>query len=101
MLVLRQNIFKSVVQVAAVQMAQQPLPLAAVPVLPLELIVEILSWVPIKSLMGFRCVSKSWNSLVLDPTIVKLHLQRSSGNPHVLLRCSDNMDDEDIGVKKR
>ncbi|TKY53299.1 SWI/SNF-related matrix-associated actin-dependent regulator of chromatin [Spatholobus suberectus] len=55
------------------------------PVLPEELFVEILSWVPVKALMRFRCVSKWWNSLVFDPTFVKLHLQRTSKNTQVLL----------------
>ncbi|XP_027351269.1 F-box/kelch-repeat protein At3g23880-like [Abrus precatorius] len=52
--------------------------------LPHELIVEILSYIPVKGLMRWRCVSKPWNDLVLDPTFVKLHLQRSSKNIHML-----------------
>ncbi|KAH1260176.1 F-box/kelch-repeat protein [Glycine max] len=55
------------------------------PVLPEDLIVEILSWVEVKNLMRFRCVSKSWNSLIFNPTFIKLHLQRSSQNIHILL----------------
>nr|KYP32077.1 hypothetical protein KK1_047330 [Cajanus cajan] len=42
-----------------------------------ELIMEILSWIPVKALMRFSCVSKSWNSLMFTPTFVKLHYQRS------------------------
>lgn len=68
-------------------MAQQMLPPPAAPVLPEELIVEILSRVPVKSLMRFRCVSTTWNFLIFHPTLVKLHLQRSSKNTHVLVRC--------------
>lgn len=55
------------------------------PVLPHEILLEILSRVPVKDLMRSRCVSKSWNSLVFDPTFIKLHLQRSSKNSHILI----------------
>ncbi|KAK7293131.1 hypothetical protein RJT34_15992 [Clitoria ternatea] len=49
------------------------------PILADHLIVEILSWLPVKSLIRFRCVSKSWNSLIIsDSQFTKLHLQRSS-----------------------
>lgn len=57
---------------------------------PIELIVEILSWLPVKPLIRFRCVSKTWKSLISHPIMVKLHLQRSSKNPHVLLTFEDN-----------
>jgi len=51
-------------------------------VLPDELIAEVLSFLPVKSLVQFRCVSKSWKFLISDPTFVKLHLKRSaSRNP--------------------
>lgn len=53
--------------------------------LPEELIVEILSRVPVKALMRFRCVSQAWNSLIFDPTFIKSHLQLSSKNTHVLV----------------
>ncbi|KAK7266473.1 hypothetical protein RIF29_19117 [Crotalaria pallida] len=46
-------------------------------VLPDEHVVDILSWLPVKSLMRFKSVSKSWNSLICHPNFVKLHLQRS------------------------
>lgn len=65
--------------------------------LPEELIVEILSWVPVKALMQFRCVSKTWNSLILHPTFVKLHLHRSSKNTHILVMYKDiNAEDDKL-----
>ncbi|XP_020218781.1 F-box/kelch-repeat protein At3g23880 [Cajanus cajan] len=56
-----------------------------VPELPQELILEILSWLPVKDLMRFRCLSKTWTTLMFHHAFVKLHLQRSSKNKHVLL----------------
>lgn len=48
--------------------------------LPEELIVLILSSLPVKSLMQLRCVRKSWNTLFSDPKFIKLHLQQSKKN---------------------
>ncbi|KOM46737.1 hypothetical protein LR48_Vigan07g044100 [Vigna angularis] len=42
-----------------------------------ELITEILSWLPAKTLMRFRCVSKTWNSLIINSYFMKLHHERS------------------------
>src|ERR1044072_877739 len=55
--------------------------------LPDNLIVEALSWLPVKSLTRFRCVCKSWNALITsNPTFIHLHLQRSAlQNPQILL----------------
>ncbi|XP_014511491.1 F-box/kelch-repeat protein At3g23880-like [Vigna radiata var. radiata] len=51
---------------------------------------EILSWLPVKDLLLFKCVSKGWNQLVFDSAFVKLHLQRSSKNTHTLLTFLDD-----------
>ncbi|XP_043693193.1 F-box protein CPR1-like [Telopea speciosissima] len=45
--------------------------------LPEDLIVEILSRLPVKSLLRFRCVCKPWCVLITDPTFVKMHINRS------------------------
>ncbi|XP_020239130.1 F-box/kelch-repeat protein At3g23880 [Cajanus cajan] len=50
-----------------------------------EVVAEILSWIPVKALMRFRCVSKPWNSLIFTPTFIKLHFQRSPKNTRVLI----------------
>ncbi|KAF7837207.1 F-box/kelch-repeat protein [Senna tora] len=48
------------------------------PILPPELIVEILSWLPVKFLLRFRCVCKYWKSLISDPQFAKKHLRMST-----------------------
>ncbi|XP_058214313.1 F-box/kelch-repeat protein At3g06240-like [Rhododendron vialii] len=50
------------------------------PHLPLETIGEILSRVPVKPLLRFRCVSKSWRSLISDPKFARAHLNVASAS---------------------
>ncbi|XP_058756983.1 F-box/kelch-repeat protein At3g06240-like [Vicia villosa] len=58
--------------------------------LPEELVVEVLSFLPVKSLLRLRCVSKSWKSFISDPTFVKRHLNRSALNADFTLVSSWN-----------
>ncbi|CAL5192734.1 unnamed protein product [Lathyrus oleraceus] len=46
--------------------------------LPDDLIAKLLSFLPVKSLVRFKCVSKSWRTLISDSTFVKLHLKNSA-----------------------
>ncbi|XP_059670779.1 F-box protein CPR1-like [Cornus florida] len=45
--------------------------------IPLEVIADILSRLPVKPLLQFRCVSKSWCALIDSPHFIKSHLNRS------------------------
>ncbi|KAJ1389491.1 F-box-like domain superfamily [Sesbania bispinosa] len=54
-----------------------------------EIIHEILSRLPVKSLSRFRCVCKSWNTKISTSKFIKLHLERSRQNPHLTLMSSN------------
>uniref|UniRef100_A0A803LL00 F-box domain-containing protein n=1 Tax=Chenopodium quinoa TaxID=63459 RepID=A0A803LL00_CHEQI len=57
---------------------------------PTPLISKILSRLPVKSLLRFRCVSKSWKTLIDSPYSIKIHLQNSQKNTtnhSIILRC--------------
>ncbi|XVF29061.1 hypothetical protein REPUB_Repub15cG0087500 [Reevesia pubescens] len=51
-----------------------------VPQLPQDIIVNILSRLPIKYLIQLKCVCKPWRSLISDPQFAKLHLAQSKKN---------------------
>lgn len=53
-------------------------PAMKTPHLPEEIITEILLYLPVKSLLRFKSVSKSWLSLISDPSFANLHFQLSS-----------------------
>ncbi|KAL2476638.1 F-box/kelch-repeat protein [Abeliophyllum distichum] len=45
--------------------------------LPQEVVVRILTRLPPKSVIKFRCVSKSWNLLISSPYFISMHIQQS------------------------
>ncbi|KAK3204233.1 hypothetical protein Dsin_018279 [Dipteronia sinensis] len=53
--------------------------------LPAELIVDILSYLPVKCICRFKCVSKSWLTIITDSQLVKIHLSRSPREKHLLV----------------
>ncbi|XP_030462546.1 F-box/kelch-repeat protein At3g06240-like [Syzygium oleosum] len=46
--------------------------------LPHEIVLEILKRLPVKPLMRFKCVSKSWQCMIDDPDFVAVHLKHSA-----------------------
>ncbi|KAK7340705.1 hypothetical protein VNO77_21415 [Canavalia gladiata] len=53
--------------------------------LPRELVVEILLRLPVKPLVRFKCVGKSWLALISDPRFAKSHFERDAAPSHRLL----------------
>jgi len=74
---------------------ERPQSMAAV--LPDELVAEVLSFLAVKSLMRFRCVNKSFNTLISDPHFVQMHLKNSARNPHLAVMSQDD-NSVDYGV---
>ena len=64
--------------------------------LPEELLEEILVRLPVKSLLRFRCVQKSWSTLVQNPTFIAKHLrhhQTKTKYPSILVESLDKIED--------
>ncbi|CAN8320882.1 unnamed protein product [Cochlearia groenlandica] len=59
-------------------------------ILPIDLIVEILSRLPPKSLARFHCVSKQWASILYRPYFTEMFLSKSSTHPHLLFAIEEN-----------
>ncbi|KAH7544132.1 hypothetical protein ACOSP7_030798 [Xanthoceras sorbifolium] len=56
--------------------------------LPREIILDILSRLPVTSLLYFKLVCKAWNNLVQDPLLVSMIFSRATGNdPCLILHC--------------
>jgi len=60
--------------------------------IPNEHIPDLLSLLPVKSLLRFRCLSKSHDSLISDPNFIKLHLTRSAQKEDFTLVSTSDRD---------
>ncbi|KAJ4974985.1 hypothetical protein NE237_008159 [Protea cynaroides] len=49
-----------------------------------DLMMIILSWLPVKVLLRFRCVCKQWSMLISDPYFVSTHQCRATQDPNIL-----------------
>ncbi|XP_050384656.1 F-box/kelch-repeat protein At3g23880-like [Argentina anserina] len=49
-----------------------------------DVLIEILARLPVKTLMRFRCVCKTWKSLIADPHFVKKHIKYDAGSGRAL-----------------
>ncbi|PIA47858.1 hypothetical protein AQUCO_01400446v1 [Aquilegia coerulea] len=49
--------------------------------LPKEMMDEILFRLPVKSLKRFRCVSKSWNTMIDNPSFARMHFNHQASQP--------------------
>ncbi|KAK9911647.1 hypothetical protein M0R45_035565 [Rubus argutus] len=58
-----------------------------------DLILEIFSRLPVKSLMRFRCVSKEWYSLTKNSYLINIHLWRSDSKLCYLLAYTSFRDE--------
>ncbi|KAK8973538.1 hypothetical protein V6N11_030728 [Hibiscus sabdariffa] len=60
--------------------------------IPEDVVIRILKRLSVKSLVRFRSICKSWNSVICDPYFVSTHLQASLSNntPFLLLRVTAN-----------
>ncbi|KAJ4972767.1 hypothetical protein NE237_005941 [Protea cynaroides] len=49
-----------------------------------DLMVNILSRLPVKALLRFKCVSSQWNILISDPYFVWAHLRQAPQDPNIM-----------------
>jgi F-box interacting protein len=52
--------------------------------IPYDVVYDIFTRLAVKSLMRFRCVSKSCNSIITNPIFIKTHLDRANNNGYLL-----------------
>ncbi|XP_065855582.1 F-box/kelch-repeat protein At3g23880-like [Euphorbia lathyris] len=69
--------------------------------LPQEMVMEILLWLPVKSLVRFRCVCKSFCAMIESQSFINSHFRRSSENRiHCkLIELGVHMTDDDDRLK--
>ncbi|KAI3937874.1 hypothetical protein MKW92_035944 [Papaver armeniacum] len=64
--------------------------------LPTHLVHDILINLPVKSLMQFKCVSKSCQYIIEDSSFVELRRARSKKHPQLLIQIQDDYDNSKI-----
>ncbi|KAK2398891.1 F-box/kelch-repeat protein [Trifolium repens] len=62
---------------------------ASTAIFPNDLMVEIVSWLPVKYVIQLRCLNKFFNTLIFDPHFVQMHLNKSTQNSQFALTCFD------------
>lgn len=63
-------------------------PTTGMELLPCEIVHDILSRLPITSLIQFKCVCRAWRALAQDPQLVSQYLSYTTNNdPCVILHC--------------
>ncbi|ONK70317.1 uncharacterized protein A4U43_C05F32480 [Asparagus officinalis] len=50
-----------------------------------DCIIEILSWLPVSSLLRFKCVCKLWYNTISDPYFIRKHLHHSRKQPQLVI----------------
>ncbi|XP_058111357.1 putative F-box/kelch-repeat protein At1g12870 [Magnolia sinica] len=61
------------------------------PILPDDVIILILSKLPVKSLLRYRCVSRLWSSLIFDPYFIEQHrFEHANQDPNLLILDRDH-----------
>ncbi|XP_034212175.1 F-box/kelch-repeat protein At3g06240-like isoform X3 [Prunus dulcis] len=56
-----------------------------------DIIVDILSRLPLKSVCRFRCVSKSWFNLTTEPHFINTHLNRHRKKQKIILSSNNSL----------
>ncbi|XP_074265395.1 putative F-box protein At3g23260 [Silene latifolia] len=60
--------------------SKNPTTLSKLPYIPPEIWIQIFSKLPAKTLLKFRCVCKSWRSIIDNPDFVHMHFQHNTTN---------------------
>ncbi|KAA8545256.1 hypothetical protein F0562_020040 [Nyssa sinensis] len=71
--------------------------------LPTDIAINILSRLPVKTLITFRCVCKSWNSIISNPHFIAIHLNQSTSHDnncsgYLLYKPSDDSDSKSCSL---
>lgn len=50
--------------------------------IPENVVFNIVAWLPVKSVIRFRCVCKSWDSFIISPYFISTHLNNNNSKYH-------------------